>query len=193
VADYLLGLPLLAIADAGNSRQALRWTNFEGYVQDDWRINNRLTLNLGLRYLYFTAPADQSNGQSYFDFSCSCIVTAASGDIGNGIYRTPKTNLAPRVGLAFDLFGDSKTVLRAGYGIFYFPPVMAENLFLRNNPPAYTLHSITNTTGQPVTSFFPPPLETPAPNTTIFTVDPDAKTSNYQQWSLNLERELPVQ
>jgi hypothetical protein len=189
LADYLLGFPTFAIGDAGNSLQALRWTTFDLYVQDNWRVNQRLTLNLGLRYQYFTPPEDEYNNQSYFDFDCPCIVTAASGEIDNGIFDPPKRNFAPRLGLAWTPF-DDKTVVRAGYAMAYFPIIMAENLFLRNNPPLYTLHFIFNSPPQPITSFFPPPLPGPAPNTTIFTVDPNAETPYYQQWSLNVERQL---
>jgi hypothetical protein len=83
LADYLLGYPLFALGDSGDSYQDLRWTSYEGYAQDDWRVSPRLTLNLGIRYQYITPAGDALNHQSYFNFGCPCVVTAASGQIHN--------------------------------------------------------------------------------------------------------------
>lgn len=91
------------------------------YGQDDWRVTNRLTLNLGLRYDLYTWPYEVHNQQSNFDPATVTLINAnASNAISRSLIQTDKHNFGPRVGFAYDLRGDGKTVLRGGYGIFYF-------------------------------------------------------------------------
>ena len=189
LADYLLGYPLYALGDSGDSFQDLHWLQNDFYAQDDWRITSKLTANLGLRYTYSTAPADQLNHQSYFDFSCPCVVTAQSGKIHNGILFSPTTNFAPRVGLAWS--ARAKTVVRSGYGIYYTQDEQAEDLFLRNNPPFYGFQFITNfPIPSPISDFFPPASGPSAATFFLFTVDPHEGTPYYQQWNLGVEQQI---
>lgn len=191
-ADYLLDLPFSATGDSGSSLLAERWTRFQPYAQDDWRVTKTFTLNFGLRYLYDGPRGDKYNHESYFDFGCPCLVTAASGKIPNGIISRRYGNFAPRIGFAWTPRG-GKTVVRGGYGIYYSPTLDVENLFLRNNPPTYTLYSIANFANVPplhTTDFFPPPLAAPNQQSLTFTVDPRQKTTSDQEWTLAVERQF---
>ncbi len=91
------------------------------YGQDDYRVSNRLTLNLGLRYDFFTWPTEENNRMANFNPVTGAIEVAGQNGISDtaGLVN-PKKNFAPRVGFAYDLRGDQKTVIRGGYGIFYF-------------------------------------------------------------------------
>jgi hypothetical protein len=126
-ADFLLGLPYQVTV--GNSTNYSAVENaFYFYGQDDWRASARLTLNLGLRY-ELPKPWFQPDGQSVtfvpgyqsYRFPNTPSSFAYQGDPGipNSIIKTNYTNLAPRFGLAYDAFGNGKTVIRAGFGIFY--------------------------------------------------------------------------
>ncbi len=109
----------------GNTDGYYQTRNWEtGYfAQDDWRVNNRLTLNLGLRYDLYTWPSEANNRMSNFDPTTGKLVeagTAAAAGYNSALIDTNKHNFAPRIGFAYDLLGNGKTVLHGGYGIFYF-------------------------------------------------------------------------
>src|SRR5207248_7654571 len=126
---------------AGNLNQ-YHFQYFAPYIQDDWKVSNRLTLNLGLRWDYRTVPFEQDNKMFWFDRAnaggglCYADKALGTADVaglggpiapdGNGFYRfcgrnnpaaASKKPFAPRIGFAYRL-GD-KTVVRGGYGIFF--------------------------------------------------------------------------
>mgnify|MGYP001031156435 CR=1 FL=1 len=118
-----------------------RSTEVGWFVQDDWKVHPRLTLNLGIRWDYFR-PITEEQGRlaniifpdtgGYFER----IANAKVGEV-EALYKSDLNNFAPRIGFAWDFLGDGKTVLRGGYGIAY------EKLFfniianVRFNPPFY--------------------------------------------------------
>jgi hypothetical protein len=109
------------------------------YAQDDWRVNNKLTLNIGLRYELGTPEWESNNQLANFDPNTSPttgkLITASPGSIYNrALVNMQKNNFAPRVGFAYQI--QPSTVLRAGYGISYthFVREGGENLLVYNAP-----------------------------------------------------------
>ncbi len=105
------------------------------FVQDNWRLNQRLTLNLGVRYDLITWPYEAHNQQTSFNVNNGQVLEAGVNGVSKTIINQDYLNFAPRVGFAYDLFGDGKTALHGGYGIFYFPDYGGINNQLGQNGP----------------------------------------------------------
>lgn len=131
--NFLLGRVDTTQAEAGFSTFHFRALDFSGYVQDDWKIKPRLTLNLGLRWEGLSTAHELNNFLSNFrgledgqPGPISIIHPAGTANVGTpGVSSCTLTNcfsagnFAPRVSYAWDLFGNQKTVIRSGYGIYY--------------------------------------------------------------------------
>ncbi len=124
------------------------------FVQDDWKVNTDLTLNLGLRYDIFTAPTERFDLQSNFDPATKTIQMAGeNAPGGRDLANTDKNNFGPRIGFAYSGFKSDKTlVLRGGYGILYATDISAAQP-LTSNPGtgagSYACTPITNPGGCP--------------------------------------------
>jgi len=127
LADFLIGLPRTMNQDAPITKYNNGWY-FAGFVQDDFRIHRRLTLNLGLRYDVQTPFTDPHDRQLTFvnGVQSTAVPSAPPGllfpgdpGIGRGIIKADKNNFSPRLGLAWDPSGSGKTSVRAAAGIFY--------------------------------------------------------------------------
>ncbi len=126
LAALLLGWTNTATVNTGFT--SARMNYFAGYLQDDWKVNSRLTFNLGLRWDMDTPRSERDNHQTGFDPAAvnpisrtPGIITYAGRDaVGVYAHGFDKNNFGPRFGFAFRPMGD-RLVLRGGYGLMYGP------------------------------------------------------------------------
>jgi carboxypeptidase family protein/TonB-dependent receptor-like protein len=155
--DNTLTGPISIISLNGGSAEAnTPMKQYAVYIQDDWRVTDRLTFNAGFRYDLVTGMAiDQTKNPNFLILDKAGKAGALNGIAGfEDFGKTPaedKNNVQPRVGFAFDLRGDGKDVVRAGYGRYYdFGYTNANILFAAVNATgigAGTIYQVTNSNG----------------------------------------------
>jgi len=148
VASFLLGFSsqkirnLSGITAAGDvETYTEKRPEFSVYVQDDWRASSKLTLNLGLRWDVYPPWIEVDNRQSNFDETTGQFVVASDNaqiagiDVGRRLQTYSKGDVAPRLGFAYDVKGDGRTVVRGGFGVFWnFTPGGTSSSKAQNQP-----------------------------------------------------------
>jgi hypothetical protein len=144
IADLLLGLPYTTqIGLQFGSPHTQSW-ELHFYGEDSYRLNSRLTLIYGLRYEFQAPYTEAGNNISNFNPVTKLIVIAGRAGNSNALIDSRKTNFSPRFGAAFKI--TSRTVLRAGYGLFYTPENDAREDILTKNYPFATQQLLYNST-----------------------------------------------
>ena len=208
LADFLLGDLVEALQNQG---PATGWFNSwgeGGFLQDNWKVNNRLTLNLGVRYDYQSPMREELNRGSIVDLNYpgGRFLTASQSGVAAAnsplVAYTPardmegptKTAWQPRVGLTYRPFGN--TVVRTGYGIYYDSSEFNEYFFDSLNAPFSTSFAAIDYTYafNPVKmgSLFPAASPTPVAGTIGgYTLYRGSRMPYAQQWNLDVEHQLP--
>jgi hypothetical protein len=138
-ADLLLGFPSAAAGANGVSVGAFREFQVDGYIQDNWKINSKLTLNLGLRYDFDNPPNDRNGQSSIYDL--------ASNQTVQGTWKTNYRDISPRIGFAFS--PDKNTAIHGGFGIYYAGSPYNYLQFLLAHPPSFITQSLSFTQKNP--------------------------------------------
>ncbi len=208
VADFMLGLPQdVQQGNGGGGNKYLRNSLFGIFAQDNWRIKNNLTLNLGLRYELTTARQTNNNQDVNFN-----LVTGVP-TIGSGYNTyTGIGNFQPRLGLAWQPHWNSvwtrNTVIRAAYGISSFMEANGVNNLPYQNPPFVEAHELINPatqalptstlsqgfSGFPASACTPAALQALSPaclsGATLHLTNPNLQPAIDQQWNLTIQRQL---
>src|SRR5262245_61240083 len=189
----------------GSTRRDTFTNNYGLFIEDDWKINSRLTLNLGLRYEYLGVFQEEGNRLSNFVPGVGLVRV---GDPGlTDLYQPDHNSLAPRFGFAYNLAGKGRTIARGGYGLYYDTP--SQDYFLlqgfqngapsspATNPlPGLGVFNVTfsptatipygpgvpifgNATGAPPTS-----------NIALFGVDLNLRTPYIHNYNFNVQQEV---
>jgi hypothetical protein len=184
----------------------LRTQEHGAFIQDDWKVNRRFTINAGLRYEVFTADTEEENRLTNFDpVELRLIYAGEDGASRSVNKKTDMNNFAPRLGMTYDLFGDGRTILRTGFGITYFPEQASASNLLGQQVPYTISQNVASETNPLSFANVPtltnpfPPIQQIKPRTTeeLNLANPrvlghafDNVTSYAEQWHLGIERQL---
>jgi hypothetical protein len=213
MADFVMGRVSSFSASGILDYNLSNWAYFF-FVQDEWKITPRLTLTPGLRYELYSPVSEADNKASAFFFghqsnqySNAPLHLAFLGDQGipSGFTKQDRNNFAPRLGLAYDLFGNGKTVIRGGFGVYYmYNPMQIRMWNAEGNPwrpaasggearlsdPWGTSRTIVY--NQPPTPFNPDPsvFSYPPRLTNVVGFNEDFVTPYSLQWNISAARDI---
>jgi hypothetical protein len=196
LADFLYGHPINSRYDATKFFSLQRFY-FSWFIQDNWRISSKLSLNIGLRNDSITAWKERHNRLAAFvpDGGGTLVAVGTAPFTGDSVQDGRPWQLGPRLGFAYTI--TPKTVVRGGGGIFYsFKTVTSGNSLAKNAPFSGTLLTTNDANNfaaaKPISGGFPAerPQLWPISGTGFYYWPLDAKTSTMYEWNFNVQREL---
>jgi outer membrane receptor protein involved in Fe transport len=199
------------LSTLGHTEVTAQNTNYGFFLQDDIRLAPRFTLNLGVRYDYFSVL----HGDQLQNIDLAALIADPNDPntakffqpLGAPLYKPDRNNFAPRIGFAWDPYGTGKTVFRGGFGIFYNPLLTGAALSLAGNHQQgfnVNIFSLAGFFGPPTvcTPPFPntPFLSYPVPNPlpvcvpalppNVNSLDPNMRDSYSMHWSFGVQQEI---
>ena len=203
VASFLLGYATSKTrAYIGEIPYTEKRPEWAAYVQDDFRVTSRLTLNLGLRWDVFVPWVEEDDRQSNFDPRTGRFVVASEDAVIDGVavgrhlQTYSKKDFGPRFGFAYDASGNGRTLIRGGFGVFWNNGPGGTSSSKAQNPPFLRTATQTTSVGTNLTlSSGPPSLpevdpSRPPVGSTRSAFRVDTRDAYALNWNLNLQRQL---
>jgi hypothetical protein len=193
VADLLLGLPVLTVGALLDNPQQLRTNSWSVFAHDSWHVRPDLTVDAGLRYEVIAPPVDRDNRANLYDTTTRTLVQVGTSGMPRGGYETDWNNLAPRVGVTWAAGHDGRTVVRAGYGIYFSQSALAPSEALYFSPPYFraSFYFPLPSAGVLLSLSDPFPAAFPVPSPpSALAIQRDLETPSLQHWNVALERQL---
>jgi len=207
LSEFLAGTPSQAFDYTGDTLRHTYQNGYGLYAQDSYHLSPRITFNAGLRWDYYGVVVERSHLFSDFvptSASTGSLIPVASGGLSN-LYKPDYKNFAPRASIAWDVFGTSKTVVRAGFGLFF--DAFSQDMMLGHLPyptfyapgPAYNNaggSSIQQATINPAATTITPGVHvygTPScagNECDIFSFDRNIKTPYMENYNLNIQQQI---
>jgi hypothetical protein len=184
VNGFAAGTPNSFGISPGNNPSRIQTGELGFFGQDSWRALSRLTLELGVRYDWNQTPTEAKN--RFVNF----IASTGSLAVSPTPYQQNNANFEPRVGLAYDVFGTGKTVVRSGFGILVDQPVAGLVSGLTNNPPLGNPLNFVQTPTKATTTYATLIPDAQASGLSPIVVDPNFKNSYIESYNLNIQQQL---
>lgn len=197
LADFMLGyIKSDNVNPAHTSTDIWNWWQ-SYYVNDDWKVTSRLTLNLGIRYDYFQ-PYVQSDDKFVNilqnGFIVGDAITPQNSPYGRGLIAPDRNNWGPRIGFAYRPHFSDDAVIRGGYGIYYTPQISNAIFAMAEGAQATAgANLVGNLTGVPNLTFanpFPGASDSGALNFAVSN-DQNLRDSYIQQWNFDIQKKIP--
>jgi hypothetical protein len=189
VADFMLGLPRTVIPPTDQLQGHVGGWRDGIFINDVWQASRNLTLSLGLRYEITTPVQTYAGTASMLAEDFETIIPSTFPDPGFEFTKGNYKDFAPRLGATYRL--GEKTVLRAGFGIYYNPNQMNSFTFLTNNPPLAAVTTYTSDPANPTLSFANPTgVAGPIARPDVISPTRELPNARKTQWSFDVQREL---
>lgn len=201
-ASFLAGEPVVFLQGIGSFSRGIRGNNFNGYIQDTYKVTSNFTINAGLRYELPEPYMEIHNRLSLFEPGKKSAVLPNAptgllypGDPGvpRGLIPTDKKAFAPRLGIAWSPYSEGKVLLTSSYGIFYEPYYTGQGGPLQapiSAPPYLGTPQVSLPDFSNPYNGTPPTPGTFIPDLTNLTLSPTLTLPYTQDWDLNLQTEF---
>lgn len=196
IASFLLGIPAAGEHDDefAGAVTGRRWKQFRPYFEDNWKVTNKLNLQLGLAWDYVTPTVEEHNRLSNFDFDTGQLLIAGVNSSKSAGIRQYYRGYEPRIGITYTPFSP-KTAIRAGYAVLHDGGWNLGAPGLDLNPPFYSTYSFQSDDITPVTTLsagFPAPTPPDVNNLSgnIYSEDLSFHPGMVQQFNLDVQRDL---
>ena len=215
-ADFLLGDPNIAYRSSGSPAEVFSSTRYSAYFQDDIQISPKLSLSAGIRYMVQIPWSERDGRMAQFDGASGKLYLAGSQfppgtqqalvnaypvtfakniGLSDTLIQTDRNNWQPRIGIAYRPFGNGKTVIRSGFGVYssFLPVFIGFRQLGFSNPPFLLAETFESAPGRTPSLTLANPFPgsgTLSPNPSITAVQRDIRNSESYQWNFTVEHEV---